>query len=147
MHEVQGRVREALAILSRSDGFLLEADAAERTIAGRLAAHLAPLFPKHDVDVEYNRHGLDPKVVGLPQHCKGGGQRRIFPDVIVHHRGNDNDNLLVIQLKKETNDEPRDCDRAKIEAMKRELQYKVGVLVELPAGPGAKMRELRLEWL
>ena len=75
-------VGDALRLLLANEAFLLEADAAERAIAARLAAYLAPHFPKHQVDVEYNRHGLDPKVVNLPPNCRGGGARRIFPDVI-----------------------------------------------------------------
>jgi hypothetical protein len=140
-------VGDALRLLLANEAFLLKADAAERAIAARLAAYLAPHFPKHQVDVEYNRHGLDPKVVNLPPNCRGGGARRIFPDVIVHQRGHGDENVLVIQIKKETNREPRACDRAVIEAMKRELRYKWGLMIDLPAGPGAKSREARLEWL
>ncbi len=140
-------VADALQSLFSDEGFLLEADVAERAIAARLAAYLAPHFPKHQVDVEYNRHGLEPKVVHLPAHCRGGGEKRIFPDVIVHQRGHDNENLLVIQIKKETNHEPRGCDRAVIEAMKREFQYRRGLLMDLPAGAGAMGRKAKLEWL
>jgi hypothetical protein len=140
-------IGEALRLLLRDDGFLLEANVAERAIAARLAAYLMPHFPNHQVDVEYNRHGLVPKMVGLPANCRGGGEKLIFPDVIVHQRGHDNENLLVIQIKKETNHEPRDCDRAVIEAMKREFQYRRGLLMDLPAGPGATGREASLEWV
>jgi hypothetical protein len=67
--------------------------------------------------------------------------------VVVHQRGHDRENLLVIQVKKETNHQLRLCDRAVIEAMRREFAYRRGLLIDIPAGPGATNREPRLEWL
>lgn len=140
-------ITASLDLLFDKDAGLLEADVAERTIAARLANYLAEHFPQHHVDVEYNRHGLDIKQVRLPEGCRGGGLKRIFPDIIVHQRGHDKENLLVIQIKKETNHDSRDCDRAIIEAMKREFFYPHGLLIELPSGPDATKRKTRLEWL
>jgi hypothetical protein len=140
-------VRDAIRLLFANDAFLLETDVQERTIAARLAHYLEPHFPGHTVDVEYNRHGLEPKKVDLPAGCRGGGQRLVLPDVVVHQRGHDRENLLVIQVKKETNHQLRLCDRAVIEAMRREFAYRRGLLIDIPAGPGATNREPRLEWL
>lgn len=143
---IEELVGHALRLLFTRDALLLEKNVAERSIASKLAAYLMPHFPVHQVDVEYNRHGLEKKKVDLPTSCRGGGKKRIFPDVVVHQRGHDNENILVIQIKKETNPESRDCDRAIILAMKREFQYRHGLLIDLPAGPGATAREPNLEW-
>lgn len=140
-------VEDAVRLLFKNDAFLLESNVAERAIAPKLAQYLGPYFPSHKVDVEYNRHGLEPKKVNLPEYCHGGGDRLIFPDVVVHQRGHDDENLLVIQIKKETNPEPRDCDRAIIAAMRCQFRYRRGLLLDLPAGPGAKDRKPSLEWL
>jgi hypothetical protein len=140
-------VLDALRLLYENDAFLLEADVHERTIASALQGYLAQYFPHHHVDVEYNRHGLDAKAVNLPEGCRGGGEKLIFPDVIVHQRGHDNENLLVVQLKKTTNNQSRFCDRAIIEAMKREFHYRQGLWLELPAGRDAVRRPPRLEWM
>lgn len=145
--EINERLVEALQVLVAEDGELLERNASERSIGARLAARMIPLFPDHDVDVEYDRHGLDPKAVELPDICRGGGRRRIIPDIVVHRRGHDEENLLAVEIKKETNRESRNCDLAKLEAMRRELGYFSGVLIELPAGPGAVERPLGLHWL
>jgi hypothetical protein len=64
----------------------------------------------------------------------------------VHQRGHDNENLLVVQIKKETNPEPREYDGAVIGAMKREFRYRHGLLLDLPMGPGAAKRKPLLEW-
>jgi hypothetical protein len=140
-------VDDALRLLFVNDIFLLESDVAERTIAAKLACYLAPHFHKHSVDVEYNRHGLDIKRVDLPEAYRGDHAGRIYPDVIVHTRGNDEENLLVIQIKKSTNRQSRDYDRAVIEAMKRDFKYRSGLLLDLPAGPEAKGSKHQCEWL
>ncbi len=144
---MERRLWEALRVLFAEDGELLERNASERSIGAALAAKLALLFPEYNIDVEYDRHGLDPKSVELPEHCRGGGTRRIIPDIIIHRRGIDEHNLLAIEIKKTTNKESRDCDRAKLEAMKRELDYSAGVLIELPAGPGALQRDPLVVWV
>jgi hypothetical protein len=144
--QVKARVAVAIEAVFVNDGLLLEWDVGERTIAAWLASYLKGVFPAHDVDVEYNRHGLDPKKVGLPVWCSNGGERLIIPDIVVHRRGTDHDNLLVIELKKTTNAESRDCDEAKVRAMKRELHYRYGVLIDFPAGLGARDQAPQQRW-
>ena len=68
------RVRVAIEALLLYDGELLDLDAGERTLAARLAGYLQPLFPGLNVDVEYNRHGLDPKTLDLPVGCPETGE-------------------------------------------------------------------------
>jgi len=126
---VQIRVRRSLRRLLRADRGLLRRDAAERAIQHRLAVYLEQIFPGRDVDVDYNRHGRDPKQIGIPEECSRSG--RVFPDVIVHQRDNDDYNLLVIEMKKSTNNQPRKCDLAKIQAYRRELGYSYGLFIEL----------------
>jgi hypothetical protein len=144
--DIRKRFEKALGHMLSDDIDLLERNAAERAIGGRLAAHLSVLFPDHNVDVEYDRHGLKPKAVELPPFCRGGGRKRVIPDIVVHRRGIDTENLLVVELKKETNREPRDCDRAKLRALREQLGYQAAVFVDLPAGSGAKGRAVTVEW-
>ncbi len=132
---VQLRVRRSLRRLLRADRGLLRRDAAERAIQHRLAVYLEQIFPGRDVDVDYNRHGRDPKEIGIPEECRGRARRgRVFPDVIVHQRGNDDYNLLVIEMKKSTNSQSRACDVAKIQAYRRDLRYCYGVFIDLLTG-------------
>jgi hypothetical protein len=145
--EIQARVRKALETFFINDQALLARNASERAIAARLTIYIVPLFKRYDVDPEYNRHGLDPKAVELPDECGEGGKKLIIPDIVVHRRGNDDDNLLVIEMKKQNNRESRDCDRAKILAMKRELSYRYGLIIDWPVGLGADLANLREEWL
>lgn len=85
--------------------------------------------------MEYNRHGLDPKTLDLPAGCPETGEHRVVPDVIVHERRTNDQNLLVIEMKKTTNPTPRECDLAKIRGMIEQLQYRFGLFLEFGAGP------------
>jgi hypothetical protein len=145
---LQERLQTACEALTINDDLLLEYDAAERAISSKLAAHLTGLFPSYDVDVEYNREGheQDPKHLQLPPECtKSNG--RVCPDIVVHKRGHDERNLLVIEVKKSTNNESRLCDRIKVEAMMRQKHYRFGVLLTVPAGRDWKSERFKTDWI
>jgi hypothetical protein len=99
-----------------------------------LAFHLQQQFPVYCVDVEYNRKGADAKRLAIPEECANAfdhlGRALVVPDIIVHRRGPDGPNLLGLELKKI--DDPRGpgCDRQRIRALKEQLQYEFGALVE-----------------
>lgn len=128
---------------------LLEFDVNERAVSAVLAhRYVAPYFPDHAVEAEYNRVGIEreAKRLDLPEVCAGGGLKRVYPDIIVHRRGDNEQNLLIVEIKMSTNKEPRECDLAKVAAFREQLKYRIGVCVELPAGEGsAKLRPV-LEW-
>jgi hypothetical protein len=109
---------------------------------------MTPLFPAFDVDVEYNREGheREPKQLQLPPECtKSSG--RICPDIIVHERGHDQHNLLVLEVKKSTNTGSRHCDRIKVAAMMEQKHYMFGALVVVPAGKAWKRKRLQITWV
>jgi len=67
-------------MLFTRDVFLLEHGTGERAIVAKLASYLALLFRGFDVDVEYNRQGLDPrasKELTLGPECRGGGRKKV----------------------------------------------------------------------
>lgn len=127
--EVETRVKCALDALEHCDLRLLEYGVNERTICARLAVHLKAVFQGYDVDVEYNRHGMDPKRVEVDP---GLGKDLVYPDVIVHRRGTDESNLLVMEVKKSTNREPRGRDRKKLKCCVEQFKYEFAVLVDIP---------------
>ncbi len=132
--EVMTGLNNALRKVAENDRHLLEFDLSERCIASRLALYLQMEFPKLNVDVEYNRDGAAPKRLDLPEACANfrneDGEALVVPDVIVHKRGHDGPNVLVLELKKTTNREPRDCDRARVRALRALLGYSFGALIE-----------------
>lgn len=151
--DVRQRLDWALEAFEDHDLYLLEKDLSERCIAARLAFHLQVEFEDDDlvVDVEYNRDGNEIKRMALPDDCQTRKNRKndpaVVPDIIVHKRGHNGPNVLVLELKKTSNPEGNDCDRIRIERFCSELRYDFGALIECEtgflAGPSIKV----LEWL
>ncbi|RTL28096.1 MAG: hypothetical protein EKK47_16710 [Burkholderiales bacterium] len=101
--EVSVRLNAALKCLCERDLHLLNVDASERSMTHRLAVHLIEQFPDHDIDCEYNRDGFDVKRLELAERAAKDDDVEavtVFPDIVVHRRGHNDDNLLVIEVKK-----------------------------------------------
>lgn len=115
----------ALDRLINEQSELLDLDLSERALTHHFARILAELIQgKYDVDVEYNRHGSDPKRLYLPRRKALDRELRattVFPDVIVHRRNTDEFNLLVLEIKKPG--ESVDYDSLKLKAFRNELHY------------------------
>jgi len=115
----------------------------ERAIAHRLAMHIECVlrdcgYPSEAVpiatDCEYNRHrgavkvhyireDLKKRVEEAERKARNDLEREgwyffsVFPDIIVHERGDDRHNLIVIEMKRASNDveAERDYDHLKLE--------------------------------
>lgn len=150
---VDAAVHGAIAMLCGGDRKLLELDVGERTITQHLAKHLQRSFPGWDVDCEYNRLGDIHTVVAKsipetrPEKTHGEedpGMRSVFPDVIVHGRGNAKRNVLVIEVKKRKQPS-HDEDRAKLQLYKQSLGYQYACFVVFETGVDGCL--LSVEWI
>lgn len=107
----------------------------ERSTAHRLAVHLEPHFRDWNVDCEYNLSENVLKVLRRIKECDEQRKTdRILPDIIVHKRGVSGTavNLLVIEIKKATAEDP--CDRRKLELMtcaKADYHYQHGLYLNI----------------
>lgn len=130
------KIAKAIICLFHNDLFLFQADANERSISHHLAVYLKRVWPNWDVDCEYNRDRHDTKSVNLSGNLNDGdgtNGSRVYPDVIVHKRGCD-DNLLVIEIKKTTSDRSDAKDIAKLKAYRLQLNYRSGLFLRFRAG-------------
>ena len=119
--EIKEKVEIALGMLLKNDVFLLQHDINERSISHKLAEYLQQLFPDYHVDCEYNRHGIGIK--RLPRICQNEAHERVYPDIVVHLRGIDDFNMLVIEIKPTITLDI--CDKTKLELFtKRTGLYK-----------------------
>lgn len=141
--------RKALAGLFKDDAYLLQVGAKEGSITNHFARHLGEEFPEWHVDVEYNRDLVDVKRLPIPPREPGASDIEavtVYPDIIVHRRGTD-DNLLVVEVKK-TQAGKHDFDRQKLRYFTSPppdgFGYRFGVLVNLPP---VALSEQRLEWI
>src|SRR5262245_57854112 len=99
-------VDDAIDLLIQNDSELLELGVTERSLSHKLAHYMAlsgTVQPPLTVDCEYNRHFGDPKRLNLPPRQALDREIRattVFPDILVHERNADANNLLVLELKK-----------------------------------------------
>ena len=85
--------------------------------------------------------GFDPKTLQNLQHCQRRQDgddtdgSRVYPDIIVHHR-KEEENLLVIEVKKSTSGYTNDCDEEKLKEFRSQPQYKYsfGIFLKLRTG-------------
>ena len=140
--EVRHYLERAKARVENKDRHLLMINVSERCIAARLAMYLREYFADYDVDVEYNRDGNVTKQLHdlvYNQNCphdrgeETQGQS-VLPDVVVHRRGSDDSNLLIIEMKKSANQAGIERDRRRIQAFRSELRYQFGALVVCKTG-------------
>ena len=100
-----------------------------------LETYLQPVLMQDriTVDLDYDRHGDLPKL--LPPRPDRDGDRRFRPDLIVHRRRVDTQNLLVVEWKKNADDPILECLRQRIrsllvnEGKNPRYGYQLGVLV------------------
>ncbi|WP_130537530.1 hypothetical protein [Thiomicrorhabdus indica] len=122
----------AIATLIEKDIYLMEVNANERSISAKLAFHLQAELPEYEVDVEYNRDGIEPKRLAhmeLYPDQEDEDAKTVFPDIIAHKRSTNN-NFLVIEIKKESSSVDRNIDRRKLRGYMRELEYQYAYFIE-----------------
>lgn len=154
--ELQRKVKAAIDRLLNWDAYLLEQDVNERSISHKLASYLQnEVGDEWHVDCEYNRnHDVAKRLVSLPVYrelIEIGDTRAktVFPDIIIHHRGTNKDNLLVIEMKKTpVGQEAKEFDLAKLKAFKAQYSYQHTLYLQLntqPAGVDERLWNDR-EW-
>lgn len=135
--EIKEIVESAISQV-RNEERPLQSGSSERAFAHRLAVYMEDPFGGWDVDCEYNRQGMLTKMLeGIAECDERRRTDRIYPDIIVHRRTNDNEpteseNLLVIELK---NDDAEDvCDRRKLELFTNpngHYKYQLGLYINV----------------
>lgn len=133
--ELKDALEHAVAELNARDRYLLENNLSERCIAARIAIYLQIRVGNLAfVDCEYNKLGASPKELGVPEHCAQKrdkhGNAKVFPDIIVHARGLDGPNYLVVEIKKTTNRGGTECDELRVNAfLNAPYRYRCGAIV------------------
>ena len=149
---LHAKVGNALSEFFRKDACLLDLRVNERSITHKLAEYLQREFGDCDglkVDCEYNKHGIAVKRLNVDlvrvelecteTHCAKAPM--VYPDIIVHERGCDSNNLLVIEVKKSNALIASNaiCDQAKLREFTKpkpegEYGYKLGLFLEFCVG-------------
>src|SRR6266480_6596004 len=146
MRHLQEKVISAVGKFMERDARLLELEAHEQAITHRIAFCLEACFPncrKLSVDCEYDKHlqsqkrgafdyarfkklkkqypNCSCKVCRRPASRSTFSEKAFRPDILVHSRGNDDANLIVIEIKMEA---VCPFNITKLEALTRPKRYK-----------------------
>ncbi len=142
------------------DRDLIQRDASERTIVANIYCkansmfrqlHLNPELGDLDIDLEYNRNFIDPKMAYEKcrfcnkENCyikqEGFNIQRIYPDFLIHQRGSNFNNQVAIEFKKTNSIEGRLEDRKKLTYLtcqqpfpdheNENYQYYIGFFIDL----------------
>ena len=121
----------------------------KRYIIVQTSQYLQQHFPEFNVDCEYNRY------LGYRKRIRNERDRDInisnlsydklakliwenreadtlYPDIIIHQRGIQENNLLVIEVKKSSNPDDGEFDKKKIkELMQQPFNYKFGLFLRI----------------
>jgi hypothetical protein len=141
---VHDKVLGVLNIFFNLDSYLLNNNLNERTISHKLGCYLSYDFSGWDVDCEYNRNHdnikrLDFSVEQVASDDTTG--KTVFPDIIIHRRATD-ENLLVIEIKKDALQEDQEKDLNKIAKFIEQLSYKYGLFINFRTGNQYGINEL-----
>lgn len=126
IEDVKRKIMNCVHYIYTHDSDLFTRNNYELTISTKLAQYLFNEFREYDVDCEYNKHISDVK------YSKDIGHN-IRPDIVIHKRGNDDINLVCIEIKKVQSHEPRDYDQEKIISLTKktgDYKYEIGVLID-----------------
>jgi hypothetical protein len=148
-------IQECLATLLGKDSNLLENDVSERAITHKFAEYLQARIPNLDVDCEYNRnYELGERVEKRLYILKCDREENIrcgllgeddllaistYPDIIVHRRKTNAENLIVIEVKKKNSRVSHKHDYDKLIAFtdnsdQNLYHYKYGIFILLDTG-------------
>lgn len=147
------RFIKSLNMLLQDDIHLIENNLSEQSIAHKLAEKLQLNFSSYNVDCEYNGNVFEQnqrkKVTVLINELLNAGidvnqerpidetiTKSVFPDIIVHKRGSVRKNILVLEIKKSSNDTPRDYDELKLKAftsntVDNNLNFQLGIQLDI----------------
>lgn len=147
--EIKEKLEICIKKLMKNDMYLIANKGSERAIAHRLAVYMEKEFSEYNVDCEYNvniEHNSGRKKIYLlekevikykPDHKKIEDKEvSILPDIIVHKRGVNTHNLLVIEMKKDTSNIDDDFDKIKLEKLTKtedgdKLFYELGCAIKI----------------
>jgi len=136
-------IEKSLKELVRRDAGLIHRKVKEECINHRLACYLEQFlnaeYPtSYSVDLEYNKNYNDPKKIIIDENKN---VKAIRPDIIIHERENNNNNLIAFEIKKNYTDRH---DLEKIKGLLRiPYNYKYGCLISyLPTKTYIKVKLL-----
>jgi hypothetical protein len=159
-------IRSCIKELYTKDFELIQNNVTERALTHKLAEYLQTRFPEYNVDCEYNRNSEKgknkPKYLRIITEeaikennrlIKGGDFDSVievstYPDIIVHRRLRNDENFIVIEVKKDNSRLSEDFDLMKLRAFtensdENDYKYRYGVFIIIPIEDQSRDPEIR----
>lgn len=127
--EILSKLDIAIQQLFENDINILERGLNELNINANMTSYLRPLFEDFNVDPEYNgdiskTHDrkeieiAERRILELGRRTNINNSYRLTPDIIIHTRNTNDNNLLVLEIKKDSNSRvEKEFDLLKLEHM------------------------------
>lgn len=124
-------INSTLENVYQNDYDLIERGGMEQSLSFRFGLYFSTIIKdldwlkSHNIDLEYNKNGLNPK--RTPRRPNG-----VRPDLILHKRGENINNIIVVEFKGWWNGD-RESDLVKLEDFVNqdgEYKYGLGVFIE-----------------
>ena len=152
--QINDIVLQATEKVLQNDLWLMKNDTSEQSISYKIAFYLHPLIEDFNVDCEYNGDvdrannkkaisvlKSDLQRIGLLRNNEADDlekeftNRAVFPDIIIHRRGTNQENLCIIEVKKSTSKVPYKYDFIKLSSYTSDkydnnLKYQIGIFIE-----------------
>lgn len=145
-HQILENLDLAIAELLEKENNILVRGLNELNLNGHLAMYLTPYFGDYNVDPEYNgdiRKIKDRKELTIAENRmreigidpNNENAYTLTPDIIIHTRNTNGNNLVVIEIKKDTNSQKnKEFDLLKLEHMtidynENHYNYRIGVAI------------------
>ncbi len=140
IYELKSIIHTAIHMLYDNDISLIERQANERSIAFRFGLYFTEIMRKSSfvddvdltIDFDYNRN------LNQVKNMEGfSSTHGVYPDIILHHRGYNDKNVVVIEFKGiwNRNNRARQDDFRKLIGFthpdRNDYQYRLGVFIDL----------------
>lgn len=160
--EITEKLQRTLSRLTKKDSFIIAEDVNERSMTHVFATYLADEFPEYHVDCEYNRmlgkngEQIKKQIYGrtdISVPIDDLDATTVFPDIIVHRREGNLDNLLIVEAKKRGRDPRPDYEKLNIYMQERDnggLGYNFSAFVvfdtESPEASTCEVKDKTEHW-
>ncbi len=148
-------LKQSVDLLYENDNYLIKNSVHEQDISHRIAHYLENLLKNHDwfvkngysIDVEYNRNFDDSKrVYRNCKTCSNGNECYIKnshyaiddyesicrPDIIIHKRGGNEQNIIAIEIKTNLKKSPKDYAKLAVFSCRNsEYKYELGIFINI----------------
>lgn len=140
--EIMKMVEITLDEVYKNEEYIFVNDVCERNLVFHFARYFYHVYEKYSgeknysIDCEYNRNKSGFSERKYKELLYDGKKHKIYPDVILHQRGSNDNNILAIEFKKynNINNKERKKDFMKLEALtdrKLVYKYKLGLFIVL----------------